>query len=296
LEIEEELVPAGRWRRYALYGLLTLLTLPIILPYSWLVIGSFATELRGVIPTGLTLSNWRFLLEPIRVPGAGTAYPDIWIVTLNTLWIAAGTMALTVTQSSLGGYALSRVRFRGRGLLLALTLILRAFPGIALLVALFYVIYTLGLYGNLWSIILSKTALMLPLGLWVMKGFFDNVPWEIEMAALVDGLSRLKTFFKIMLPLVRPGLAALSILSFIYGWSEYLLVIVFVRLDYRETWPLTIYLQNLAQQAFTGEVAVAGISRPMIIAVGLWYMLPVAIFFLVAQKYLLRVAVGGVKG
>ena len=264
------------------------------MPYAWLVAGSFATELKGVVPTGLTLSNWKFLVEPIRVPAAGTVYPDIWSVTLNTLWIAAGTTALTVILSSLGGYAFSRIKFRWRGSLLALTLILRAFPGIALLVALFYVIYTLGLYGNPWSVILSKTALMLPLGLWVMKGFFDNVPWEIEMAALVDGLSRLKTFFKIMLPLVRPGLAALSILSFIYGWSEYLLVIVFLPAE--KTWTLTTYLQRLAQQAFTGEVAVAGISRPMIIAVGLWYMLPVAIFFIVAQKYLLKVAAGGVKG
>ncbi|RLG85246.1 MAG: carbohydrate ABC transporter permease [Thermoprotei archaeon] len=277
-----------------IYIVLILLSLPVIIPYAWLVIGAFAADLRGVIPTGFTLSNWKFLIEPIQVPGAGVKYPDIWLVTFNTLFIAVATTVLTVFLSAFGGYALSRVKFAGRGLFLALTMVLRAFPGIALLVALFYVINMFRLYGNPWSVILSKTALMLPLGLWVMKGFFDTISWEIEMAALVDGLSRIKTFFKIMLPLVRPGLAALSILAFIYGWSEYILVVVFLPTE--KSWTLTMYLQRLAYQAFAGEVSVAGITRPMIIAVGLWYMIPIILFFIFAQKYLLRVAVGGVKG
>ncbi len=295
-DIQYELIPTKRLIRVLLYIILIVISLPVLIPYAWLIIGSFASEMRGVIPQGFTLSNWKFLVEPIRKPGAREAYwPNVWVLTYNTLYIAAATTALTVVLSSLGGYVISRMKFAGRGGFLALILILHAFPGIALLVALFYVIMTLGLYGNLWSVILSKTALILPLGIWIMKGFFDAVPWDIEMAALVDGLSRTSTFFKIMLPQVKPGIAALSILTFIYAWSEYILVIVFLPTA-EQNWTLTLLLQQLAMQAFTGEVTVAGVTRELIMAVGLWYMLPIILFFIFSQKYLLRIAAGGVKG
>ncbi|HDJ83758.1 MAG TPA: carbohydrate ABC transporter permease, partial [Desulfurococcaceae archaeon] len=174
-DIEYELMPTKRRTRVLLYILLILMTLPIAIPYAWLIIGSFAKDLKGVIPTAFTLENWKFLVQPIRVPGAATHFPDVWICTLNTFYIAIGTTVLTLLLSLLGGYALSRLKFFGRTPLLSLVMIVRAFPGITLLVALFYIIRVVQLYGSVISVILTKTAMMLPLGLWVMKGFFDNV-------------------------------------------------------------------------------------------------------------------------
>ena len=293
--VEEELMPTKRVIRIIIYVIAIWLTIGIIAMYAWLFVGSFSEDIYGLKPTRITLENWKFLKEPIIKPGSKATYPSVWKITFNTLYLALATTFVTVMVSSLGGYALSRLRFRWRGHILALILILHAFPGIALLVALFYVINYLGLYGNIWSVVLSKSALMIPLGVWVMKGFFDIVPWDIEMSALVDGLSRTRTFFQIMLPLVRPGLAALAILTFISAWGEYILVLVFLTIS-EKSWTLAIFLQQLAYQALTGEVSVAGISRGMIIAVGLWYMLPIILFFIFTQKYLLQITGGGVKG
>jgi len=268
------------------YVILTVITLPIVLMYAWLFMSSFATRTEGLKPLGFTLSNWQFLSGDW-----GSAwrrdYPSIWEATLNTLIFAATVTVAEVSVAAATGYALSRIRFRGRKAFLGLTLVLHAFPSVTLLIAIFFILRALGLYGKMVGVIMVKVALDLPFGIWTMKGFFDTVSWDIEMSALIDGCSRFRTWLQIVLPLIRPGIAALSIFCFLSGWSEFLLPFIFIpRFD---NWTLSVLLKNLI-----GDFRF--IDYGLVTAVGLFYMVPVLIFYAFTQQYLLSIYTGGVKG
>jgi len=263
--------------------------IPIWLMYSWLISQSFSkTVILGIVPSGLTLSNWRFLWSSITM-GLKT-YPSVWPIVLNTLFLSLGVSGLVVFISSLGGYALSRMEFKGRTQLMQFILALHAFPSVILLVALFILLNKLGLYGKgimtLVGIILVKAALEIPMATWIIKGFFDSIPWDVEWAALVDGCTRFKTWRNIILPLVLPGIGAVAVFSFLSGWSEFLLVFTFVKDESYYTLPVLIY-------HMIGEFK--DINWGLLAALGLFYMIPVLIFFSLSQKVLLRIYVGGIK-
>ncbi len=229
--------------RHLLIVLMAVLTLPIVLLYAVLFAQSVSEEVVGVIPVNLTLSNWEFLRDGnIRVPGTtGQFYPNVYAVALNTLVLAITVALLELTFSSLAGYAISRYKFRGRGALLALALILHSFPGITLLIALFYVLNVMGLYDTLLGVIIIKVALDMPLDIWIMKGFFDGVSWDMEMSALVDGCSRLQAWWKVVMPNVRNGLMTVLIFGFLSGWSEFIYVLTFISSQDYWTFSMLVY-------------------------------------------------------
>jgi inositol-phosphate transport system permease protein len=212
---------------------------------------------------------------------------SIIALTLNTLIFAAAVSLLVVLISSMAGYALSRVSFPGRRAFLGGVLLLHSFPSVTLLIATFIVLRALGLYDQLIGVILVKAAFELPFGVWIMKGFFDTVSWDLEMAALVDGAGRVRTWWRVMLPLVRPGLLALGLLSFVQGWNEFLLPFVFMPSGSQETLS-TLVRSILGEGRF--------VDYGLLTAVGLYYVAPVLILFFIAQDRLLRVYGGGLKG
>jgi inositol-phosphate transport system permease protein len=263
------------------YLLLILLTLPILVGYFWLFESSISARTYGLRVEGLTLENWRFLLEPIR------SRPSIWQVLLSTLAFAVPLAMLDVTISSMAGYALSRLKFPGRRTFLSFTIILHAFPSATLLIAIFFVLRAVRLYDSILGVILVSVSLGLPLGIWLMKGFFDNVSWDIEMAALIDGCSRLRAWWSVILPIVRPGLAALLVFSFLGGWGAYIIPYTF--LVTATIQPISVYLQSL-----TGDYTF--VNYGVVTAVGLFQLIPVIIFYAFTQRYLLNLYSGGVKG
>ncbi len=280
------------------YLLLILLTLPIIIGYVWILISTFSTRIYGLLPVdndgkfgGFTLSNWIFLFEP-----------EIWIVTFNTLILALGLTIGVVIVSMMAGYALSRIKFPGRKAFLSLTLILHAFPTVTLLIAIYFVLRWIALipvlgrnipiiggfgYNTLGGVILVSIAIQLPLGIWLMKGFFDEVSWDMERAALIDGCSRFRTWWDVMLPQIKPGVAALSIFSFIQGWGSFIIPYTYMVNASRAT--VATYLNNLLSET-------APTNYSMLASVGLFQLLPVLIFYIFTQKYLLSIFAGGVKG
>jgi len=266
-----------------MYTFLVLASLPIIVGYLWLIVGAFSGNfVFGFVPQGFTLENWSFLWKP-----PSPAWPNIWRTVLNTFILAFGVTAVVVVVSTLGAYVISRMQFPGRSLILASTLILHAFPAITLLIALYYILRILGLLDTLIGVILVRAGLMVPFSIWVMKGFFDDVPWDIEMSALVDGATRFQTFWRVMLPLVGPGIAAIAIFAFMSGWAEFIFLVTFVRSPY--AWTLTSYINAIiGNYRFT--------NYGLLAAVSLFYMVPVLLFFLFTQKFLMRVTVGGLKG
>ena len=267
---------------------LVLLSLPLVAGYLWLVLASFGRGsdlVFGLFPADYTADNWRFLWNP---EAAGRDVPSVWRATGNTLFLALSITALDVLLATNAGYVFSRWRFRGRGPLLAFVMVLHAFPSITLLVSLFIVLLHMGLLDSLWGIVLVKVALQLPFSIFVMKGFFDGVPWESEMSALMDGCTRLGAYRRVILPQVLPGIAAISIFSFLEGWKEFLFVFAFT-FD-RSNWTLSAYLQAIMSRGG------GGVDHGLLAAVAVFYMLPVLFFFLFTQKYLMRVQLGGTKG
>jgi inositol-phosphate transport system permease protein len=266
------------------YIILVITVLPIFVGYAWLVINSFSVSTEGLRSTGFTLSNWSFLREP----PFGRGYPSIWRVTLNTFMIAVSMTFFVVVVSSLAGYALSRQNFRGRKTFLSGTLVLHAFPSVTLLIGIFFVLRTLKLYNTTLGVGLVMIGFELPFGIWLMKGFFDNVSWDMERAALIDGASRLRVWGEIILPTIKPGIAALAIFAFISGWNAWLIPKTFT-IGAGQNATLSVYLQN-----FLGDTV--AVQWGMVTAVGLFQLIPVAIFFIFTQDLLLSIYAGGAKG
>ncbi len=274
-----------RFWRGVPYLVLVLSVLPILVGYFWLVLSSFMTRTEGLLPVGnLTLEHWSFLLEP----PFGRGYPSIWRVTLNTFLIAAFMTIVVVLVSALTGYALSRLNFPGRKSFLSLTLILHAFPSVTLLIGIFFVLRALGLYNTRVGVALVMVGFEMPFGIWLMKGFFDNVSWDMERAALIDGASRLQVWWQVILPTIKPGVAALAIFAFISGWNAWLIPKTFT-IGAGQQATLSVYLQN-----FQGDTV--AVDWGAVTAVGLFQLIPVAIFFIFTQDLLLNIYSGGAKG
>ena len=279
--------------------ILFLITVPILVGYVWILISTFAQRTYGLIPVdhegnfgGLTLKNWSFLWED----------PNIWQVTFNSLVLAIGLTIGVVTVSALAGYALSRIGFSGRRTFLGVTLILHAFPSVTLLISIYFVLRWISRipiigsnlpiiggfgYNTLGGVILVMLALQLPLGIWLMKGFFDHISWDMERAALIDGASRFRVWWQILLPQIKPGIAALSIFSFISGWNEFLIPYTYMTQQEKST--IATYLNSLLSDT-------APVNYSQVAAVGLFQLIPVILFFIFTQEYLLSIFAGGTKG
>jgi inositol-phosphate transport system permease protein len=263
--------------------ILSLVSLPLLIMFVFQVVDTFTNPYPGSIwPQSFTIEHWRFLWEE---PEPGRA--SIWGVTWNT-FVFASTTAMAVTAISLtSAYALSRLNFPARRFFLGGLIILHAFPTITLIIAIFLILQFLGLYDSLVGVILVKSALELPFGIWIMKGFYDNVPWEIEMAGVQDGASRFTVWWKLVLPQVQPGLSAILIFSFLSGWSEFVLPLVLA--PGNEAQVLSTYLSAL----------ISDDTKPdfnLFKSVGMFYAIPVILIYLVFQKKLMNIYGGGTKG
>ncbi len=272
---------------------LALLTLPILVGYAWIIISTFSRTTYGLEPQGaLTLKNWSFLWDD----------PKIWGVTLNTIILAVGQTIGVLAVSSLAGYALSRLNFPGRKGFLGMTLLLHSFPAVTLLIAIYFVlrwvtkvpiighdIPIIGGFGynTLGGVILVQLALDLPLGIWLMKGFFDNVSWDMQRAALIDGCGHFRAWWQVVMPAIRPGIAALAIFTFITGWGSFLIPYTFIADQQNST--LAAYVRSL--QGDTSPVNYSTIA-----AVGLFQLIPVLVFFIFTQESLMNIFSGGSKG
>jgi len=267
------------------YVLLIISIIPITVGYLWLVISAFSIRTEGLRSLGWTLSNWSFLWKP----PFGLNYPSIWRVALNTFIVATSMAVFVVLISSLAGYPLSRLKFVGRKSFLSLTLIVHAFPSVTLLIPIYFVLRFLHLFNTMVGVALVMIAFQLPFGVWLMKGFFDNVSWDMERAALIDGASRFRVWWQIIIPTIKPGLAALAIFAFLSGWNAYLIPFTFTIGRAGKTAVLSVYLQN-----FQGDTVMTNWN--MVTAVGLFQLIPVMFFFIFTQEYLLNIYAGGAKG
>lgn len=274
------------------YGVVCVPLVPLLLMYGWLAVQAFSGRpVEWLLPNQPTLSNWYFLTKPIEFGGTPLFPVSFWRLVINTLLLALGTAGLVVAITSLAGYAISRFEFRGRDPLLKSVVVLHSIPGVLFLIALMYLLNSLGIYGRglvtMITVIIIKAGMESPMYAWMLKGFFDSVPWELEWAALVDGCSRFKAWRSVVLPLIFPGIAAVSVFAFLSGWEEYILVYTYITDE--KYFTLSVALDRLIG-------AFRFINYGVLAAFGLFYLVPAMVFFLLTQKYLTTLRIVAYKG
>jgi len=206
---------------------------------------------------------------------------------VNSAIVAGSVVVIVVFCSLLAGTALSRYRFRGRQAVLYGILLVQLFPSILLLVPLYIELKNLRLLDNLIGLILVYSAFSMSFSIWLMKGFVDQIPGEIEEAALIDGCTRWQAFRHVMLPLSKPGIAAAGTYAFIYSWNEFIFALTFTSSNSAKTVPV-----GLSQ--FIGENI---IRWDFLTSGGVIAAIPILIGFMFAQRGLIAgLASGAVKG
>lgn len=264
------------------YGLIGVALVVFLFPIVWLVVGSFKSpaEIFEIsLPTRPTLDNYREVLA---------TYPVAQFLR-NSVVVALGSTTLSLVTGSLAayGFARRRYRFSGQRPLLLLILVLRMLPGIALGIPLYLLFSRLGLVDRAPALILAHAAIQLPLVVWIMQGFFQEVPVELEEASLVDGSGRLGVLARIVLPLATPGMAVAAILAFLFSWNEFSLALVLTSSPDLQTMPVALAQMNLLY----------GIRWDLLSAAATMYIVPTMVMALLLQRYIVRgLTMGSVKG
>lgn len=206
---------------------------------------------------------------------------------LNSLWVAAWTTLLSVLLGAVSAYAIARLAFPGKRLLLAAVLGVSMFPQISILPPLYLFLRTVGLINTYPGLVLPYLTFAMPLSVWLLTSFFRNLPLEVEQAALMDGASRLRAFWEITLPLSLPGLLTTSIITFIYCWNEFLFALAFTVSQDRYTVPVALALFRGQHRVPWGEIFAGAVVASA----------PVALLVLVFQRRIVQgLTAGAVKG
>lgn len=258
-----------------------------------IILAVAALLLTRLVGSQLHLGNFRFLtrsdfVEELRSKAtSGAQFPSVWTAFFNSLVLALSQTVIILTVSSLAGYYISRFTFRGRNALLQGVLVLHAFPAMTLIIPIFLMLHWIGLLDRIVGVMLVLAAIELPFYIFVMKGFFDGVPWDIEMSAMTDGATRRQAFRMVVLPQVRVGLIAVGVFAFIRAWEEYIFVRTF--LIENKNWVMSLYL-------FWVSDDVMGVDYGIVAAVAVFYVLPSLALYVFCQKYLTQMTIGGIKG
>lgn len=259
------------------------------------LLGVAAFPIYWMLVTSLTSSAETFADAPRLVPDLSqlpiynavfsTTQIGVWLV--NSAIVAAGTTVLSIALAILPAYALSRLQFRGKGLLGLCLFASQMLPEVMLVVPLYAIFVTLALLDTLTGLILVNSAFTVPVVIWILKGAIDSVPVELEEAARVDGCSRIEILLLIVAPLIAPTIAAASVIAFFHGWNEYVFALTFVSSEGLRT-------ASVGLAGFVGEL-ITPIETVM--AVGIIYTLPAITFYLVAQRYVVAgMTSGAIKG
>jgi multiple sugar transport system permease protein len=249
-------------------------------PFLWAVLTSVRPEdelVRLGLPSALSFASYRSAFEGRPLARAF----------LNSVLVAGSTTVLCLAVASLAAFALAKLEFRGRRALLGLSLAVSMFPPIATLSPLYLVVRALGLRDQPAGLVLAYTTFALPLTLWILTGFFRDVPDELYESARIDGCTPLQALRWIFLPLALPGIATTGILVFIFAYSEFLYALTFTSSPEKRTIPVAISLLASGHVEPWGEIA----------AVSVVAVLPVLAAALVFQRRIVSGLTGGaVKG
>ncbi len=265
---------------YAIVGIITAFA---VFPLAWTLLTSFkleediVTERMQYIPDAVTFDNYVTLWQR-------SGFPRLMA---NSAVVTVLTVVICMTFGALAAYSISRYRFKGRSFLLVFYLVIRMFPFVLLLVPLFIMLRELRLLDSRAGLALAYTAFLLPVAVWMLKGFFDAIPPELEDASRVDGSTRLGALVRIVLPLARPGIIATAVFVAIAAWNEFLFALLLTSSAGSRTWPVGLQLMVGEFQLPWGLLSAGGVIS----------ILPIIVFFAFVQRSLVRgLTAGGLKG
>ena len=274
--------------RAALYAAVALVCIAIIAPYAWLVVSSlsFRVDLTTVplkwFPKALNLENYKEIAL-----GANGINASLKTGLLNSIAIAGSSTLFCLLAGSLAAYVFSRLHFRGKGAVFSFILLTQFMPMIVLIIPIYIIMSRLGLLNTIPALVIADCAFILPLVIWLMRGYFEAIPRDLEEMARIDGCSRFGTIFRIILPLSTPGLAASGIFAFIIAWNEFFSALVLSSTLRSKT--ISVIISEFSSKVGVDYVAMA--------AAGVVASLPPVILALVFQKYIVQgLTAGAVKG
>lgn len=254
----------------------------VLLPFFW----TMATSLKPLAEVSKYPPEWissHLTLRPYRDM---FFYLPFTIYTLNSLIVAFATMSLTLLIGSLAAFAFARFQFKGRGLILIVFLLSQMLPGASIIIPLFQLMQQVGLYDTRLGLVLVHTALLLPFVIWLLYGFFQTIPHEVEEAALIDGCSRLQALRMVILPLALPGLGATALFAFLGSWNEFFFALLLTSSDSTRTIPVGIGL-------FVGEYL--EVWNQMAAAAVLFSLPPLLLFLLARKTFVTGLMAGAAK-
>jgi len=280
----------------------------VLAPIAWMVSSSFQpeSEITSVpphwIPHAPTAENFRAIFttgeqavtyETRRQgdPATGHFIPSTAKNLLpsmgNSLIVALAVVVLNLIVSVPAAYAMAKIRFIGRSTSVYFMLTTRVIPDIALVVPFFLFIHKLGLLDNLWSLIITYLAITVPFSVFILVGYFESLPDELDKAARVDGCSRLQALLRVFLPLALPSLVAVTLFTFLTCWNEFLLALMFTQTPASQTMPIVV-------ASFASDFT---ISFSFINAAGVLAVVPPVILAIVFERYIVSgLTAGAVKG
>ncbi len=271
-----------RVKKIVIYCLVVFTTAVVSFPLYWMVVSSIKprTELFSAIPkllpSYISLDAYRTLLITTNFP----------LYLRNSFIVAIPTTIIVVLLTCIGGYGLTRFKFRGSQSLKHGVLLAYLFPPIVFVIPIYVLMTRIRINDTPLSLILVYTSLLLPLGLWIMMEFFATIPRDLENAAMVDGATQFQVFFKILIPLSIPAIIAVSSFTFMWSWGEFLYALVLIRSESVKTLPPGI----------AGLLAWGATRWDHLMAGAVICVLPVLILFIPVQKYLVRgIMAGAVK-
>jgi len=256
-------------RETLFYLAVVIVVLVALFPFYWILRTSLLSNFQvsqgvggknGVIPSSLSFSAWKnvFTQDDFQRP------------LLNSAIVALGCTVVTVVVASMAGYALARLKIRGTGAILGFILLAGFFPVLAMIGPLFLVLRHLGVLNNIYPLIIVYLVYTLPISTWLLKNFFEQIPMELEDAALVDGATRLQVLRKVVVPVAVPAVFTAAILSFILAWNDFAFAVSFLTSPGHFTAPLAITTFGQSQfQTFYNliDAAVVIISIPIALLV-----------------------------
>ena len=273
---------SGTSTAYKVFAVVILIMLAIffLFPLYWIVTGSFksAIDINAKVPVWFpmnpTMGNYDKLF-------AKPAF--LWL--FNIVFISAMAMILTCITAALAGYALGKKRFYGRTILFTIIICAMALPKQVIVIPLAQEMKLLHMSDTLWAVILPTVGW--PFGVFLMKQFSETIPNEILEAARVDGAGELKTFFSVVFPMIKPGIGALAIFTFVNTWNDYFLQLIMLTSE--EKWTLPLAIANMQ-----GEMSS---DFGLIMAGAALASIPIIVVFIAFQKYFTQgIAMGAVKG
>ncbi len=266
------------------YLILALFLIVTLFPFVWMLrtaltprTAAFSLHPR-ILPTTVTADNFQRVITSPTIPFLHQFK--------NSMIVSLGTTALVILAGTWGAYALARLNFRGKRAFGLSVLLIQLFPGVLLIIPLFIVMVNIHLANSLLGLIITYSTVNLPFVVWLLRGYFLSIPYELEDAARIDGTSYLGVIFRIVLPLAAPGIAAAATLAFVNSWNEFLFAYVLINDDSKRVLAvgLSSYIDQFSTD-YSGLFAMATLTT-----------LPVVIVFMLFQRYLVGgLASGAVK-